>query len=222
MSDEGPMTMQAIRDAMEARLAHEKARLVAALARQLEDDSERISCKYGARGRMRLDGLPGMFYVNCNREGEPWEGAGRGKGQLSHYFWIPVVYRDGERVANYVLSLWQGDIDVNTGDVHSCFGRIQFTCPLYGDPGNGGQANPKPEPIDGGYLLRYRSDESFPRAVRACGSDQRPRTVLNDDRPWGYAGFEDIIPVLDLSNPAYDPWAVATFFIRLILRDLGV
>lgn len=219
MNDGSLMTMGEIRAALEARLAHEKARLVAAIAGQFDDEG-RAAGEFGARGRMRSAGVAGEFYVNCSRRGEPWEDTGHGKGQLAHYFWIPVVYRDGACKAGYVLSLGQDDLDVSTGNVHACFGRLQFTRLSHVGSGIGGQANPKPEPADGGYLLHYRADDHFPRAVRAYGDDWQPRTVLGDDRPWGHAGFERQAPVMDLADPAYDPQAIAAFFMRLVVCDL--
>ncbi|MBQ9002024.1 MAG: hypothetical protein IJ087_09240 [Eggerthellaceae bacterium] len=228
MNDGGLMTMKEIRDALEACLAREKVRLVTALAEQLDDDGERVAGEYGARGRMLSSGLLGTFHVNCNRKGEPSReimkefavGWGSGEG-LHHYHWIPVVYRDGVRERCYVLALCREDLDVNSGNLHVDFAQLQMTRPSYAGSEIGGQANPAPEPVEGGYLLNYRSDDSFPRAVRDYGENRQPRTVLDDDRPWGYSGFEGQIPTLDLADPAYDPRKVAAFFMRLIMRDLG-
>lgn len=215
-----PMPMAAIGAALEERLAWEKARLVAALGSCLDDDGERVIGEFGASGRLRSWGFPGAFYVNCNRRGEPCEMVGRGKGRLAHYFWIPVVYREGGRDECYVLALSQDDLDVRTGNVHTCFGRLQFLCTRHEGLEVGGQTNSEPVRVDGGWRLDYQADDAFPRAIIDYGEGCEPRTVVDDDRPWGYAGFERVLPVMDLADPAYDPMAVADFFMRLVAHDL--
>ena len=199
---------------LEGALKFEKHRLCKAIGLQLVEDDERVTMPTGARGH--IPGLPGTLFVNCNRAGEPCILTGHGVNGLAHYFWIPAVYRDGDIERSYALALCREDVDVTTGNVHTDFTRLQMARLTHDGPEIGGQANPAPERIERGWCISYLADESFPRAARCCGG----RTVDTDDRPWGYEGFEGAIPTLDMTDPAYDPEAVAAFFLALIVHDV--
>lgn len=198
---------------MTEALAAEKRQLTRAIAAQL-GNRVREAEVHGVRGR--IPGLPGTLYVNCDRNGKPNARVGRGVNGLAHYYWIPAVYRDGDAERSYVLSLCREDLDVATGNVHADFTRLQMTRLGHDGPEVGGQANPAPARIEGGWRLDYLADESFPRAARCCLG----ATVDADERPWGYDGFEGRIPSLDMADAAYDFDAVAAFFIALIARDV--
>lgn len=194
-------------------LAEEKGRLCAEIGARLDCSGGAASAN-GARGR--IPGLPGTLLVNCGRNGEPSARVGRGVNGLAHYFWIPAVYRDGGLERSYALSLCREDIDVRTGNVHADFTRLQMTRLGNDGPEVGGQANPAPARIGGGWRLDYLADASFPRAARCCPG----ATVDADERPWGHGGFEGRVPVLDMADPAYDPGAAAGFFLELVARDV--
>lgn len=213
-------TMANIKESLTNALAIEKQRLCLAIGERLVDDDARTTSELGSLGH--LPGLPGTLYVNCYKNGKPCPdltgkySVGNGRNSLSHYFWIPAIYRDGDIELRYLLSLCREDLDVSTGNLHADFTRLQMTRLIHEGPEIGGSANVVAASIKNGWLLEYESDLSFPVASRGTHG----YGVETDTRPWGHGGFEDKIPVLDMADPAYDPGAVAGFFIELIVRDV--
>lgn len=192
----------------------EKRRLIEAIGVQMTEGDECKTSAHGACGR--IGGLPGILYVNCTRKGIPNARVGHGVNRLTHYFWIPAIYRDAGLERSYTLSLCREDLDARTGNIHTDFTQLQMTRLNNNGPEVGGQANPLPSRIEGGWRLDYLADESFPRAVRCCTG----ATVDTDEKPWGHDGFEKKIPMLDMADPAYNPDAVAAFFLALVAHDV--
>lgn len=197
-------------------LAEEKERLCVAIGCQLIEDKDHETSKCGARGR--LPGFPGAFFVNCSRAGKPCGRTGRGVNGLSHYFWIPVQYKEDGIELDYSLALFQEDIDASTGNLHVDFTKLQMSRLRCGGPEIGGGCNPRPTRIDGGFRIDYMADDSFPCAVRSGG---RFRSVIHDDAPWGYEDISEPVPIMEMTSEEYDPEAVACFFLALIRRDIS-
>ena len=198
---------------LKSKLAQNKKELIEGLSHELIDDEFLKKNQKGCRGRIK--NFPGVFYINCGKDGEPSARTGTGRNNkskggndLTHFFWISIVYKFKNTTENYMVSLLKEDLDIKTGNTHQDFTEIQIVKNLFGSPEIGGAYNPAPRKNGDCYILEHQFLYSFPSVV----------TKERTDKPWGY-DIKDI-PILDMKDPKYSPQKVAKFTWELIKADL--
>lgn len=139
---------------LKSRLEQNKKELIEELSQEFIDDDFFKKSSYGCCGRIK--NLPGMFYVNCSRNGNPCVFTGRGVNDKSHYYWIPIVHKFDNLINNYIVSLVREDLDVVTGNAHHNFTEIQIVKNLYGSPEIGGAYNPSPKKDGDNYIIKHQ------------------------------------------------------------------
>lgn len=214
-----------------------KKELIKAIGNLFDNDKVLDKRDYGARGHRSKAGLPGMFYVNYDKNLEPCSSTGTGQSQsdLMVYRWIPLKYEDDEIEFNYSLDLNRDDLDIGTGVVHVNFTKLQMHKIIYtfgneigGQNVNKGELN-ETEDLRG-YWVPYRSYLSFPASVRdtkklgtmlaSKKTRKLERNISCDDYPWDHENFSIKPPVMDLSKDNYDAKEVAEFFLELVAYDI--
>lgn len=198
---------------LKRKLEQNKKELIEELSSILLEDEALEKSPYGCVGR--INNIPGIFYINCSRSGKPCAKTGkgvnfksRGGNDLTHYFWIPIVYKFNNKIENYIVSLVREDIDPTTGNTHQDFTEIQIVKNLYGSPEIGGAYNSSPKKDGDNYIIKHKFLYSYPCIV------SKEKT----EKPWGYDIEE--IPVLDMKDENYSSEKVAKFVWELIRKDL--
>lgn len=191
---------------LQKQLENHKIDLINELTNNLVADDNLQKKSYGSCGH--LNNMPGMFYINCSRKGVPCAFTGRGINDKSHYYWIPIVYKNDNCYNSYVISLVKEDLDIQTGNIHHNFSEIQIVKNHYESFEIGGAYNPAPHKEGSSYLVYHNYKYSFPSIVKS--------ESLN--KPWGYEISK--IPSLDLKDENYSAHKVAEFVWELILKDL--
>lgn len=191
---------------LKSKLEQNKKEIIKELSHEFIDDEFVKKSSYGCCGR--INNLPGMFYVNCSKNGNPCVHTGRGVNDKSHYYWIPIEHKFDNSINNYIVSLVREDLDVVTGNTHQDFTEIQIVKNLYGSPEIGGAYNPSPKKDGDNYTIKHQFLYSYPCIVS--------KEII--EKPWGY-NIEEI-PVLDMKDENYSPAKIAKFVWELIRKDL--
>lgn len=145
---------------LEKCLYDNKLDLIKNLATGLNNDESLVVDINGAKGTYK--DYSGMFYINCSRKGQPFDKTGHGKNDKSHYFWIPVIYKNKEDVRSYVLSLLQEELDTFSANIHQNFTKLQFLKNTNKGYEIGDQFNPTPEKHKDYYLIKYNRGCAYP------------------------------------------------------------
>ena len=165
-----------------------------------------------------------------------------GKG---HYIWIDVESKNYPE-NKFTLGLCREHLDVNSGNIHHDFTKLQMSRNPFLHKEKGGDVNPRPisayrnkdiirklyaednetlnkilPSLSGGRISVYITTNCFPRPDKTG--------IESGKNPWGYAKLEfasegEIIEmsseIMDRKNPKYDAKKVASFFLQLCAHDI--
>lgn len=142
---------------------------------------------------------------------------------LKSYRWIPIICKvdidNKEYIYNYRIDLFRQDIDIKTYNFHlTTLGNLQIWHDLVVSESSekGGSLIADSDfnltSDKSAIMMKYPYKKAFPVANRS--------EMNSDKNPWGYEGFENSIPQLDIKDEKYKAEEVAKFFLNLIRTDI--